>query len=198
MNRESPNQDAQQAFDDLNYIKHLTVQTRNSASETSPYFIIWGIAWIIGYGSEALGFGDILHWTWMTLGIVGMTLTIYTSVRQTKANPLPKVVDRQLTFGFIGFSITTLLVVTLIITGFLQFQVEYIGLYSIIVVSILYMFIGIALGKEIFLMGIWFAIIAAGNAFLFPPYHPALTAIIGGGSLLFTGWMLKRWGQINE
>lgn len=190
--------DTQKAMDDLNYIKHLTLQTRNSAAEASPYFIIWGTVWIIGYGAEALGFISILHWIWAVLGIGGMALTFYVTTRQAKANPLPSVVDRQMQFGFIGFSVVTLLVIILIATDFLTFAPEYVGLYSIILVSVLYMFIGIALGKEIFLMGIWFALLAAGNAVFFPPYNPALTAIVGGGSILLTGWVLRRWSKKDE
>ncbi|SEN91701.1 hypothetical protein SAMN04488134_102275 [Amphibacillus marinus] len=187
-----------QAFDDLNYIKHLTTKTRNSAAEASPYFIIWGTIWIIGYGAEAIGYGAILHWIWSALGALGMMLTFYTSFRQSQRSPLPKVVEQQLQRGFIGFSIVASLVIILIVTDFLQFQPEYVGLYAIIVTAVMYMFIGIALGKEIFLMGCWFAILAAGNALFFPPYHPALTAIIGGGSILFTGWVLRQWSQKND
>jgi hypothetical protein len=192
-NSTTADQDRLQALDDLAYIKRLTVQTRNSAAEADPYFNVWGIVWIIGFGSETIGLYDYLHWIWLVLSIAGMGMTVYISIRHSKKNPLPAVVDRQLIMSFYGFTTITGLVVVLIAVGFLQFSVEHIGLYAVILVAILYLFMGIVLGKALFYMGLWFAVLAAGNAILFPPYHAAVMAVLGGGSFLLTGWILKGW-----
>lgn len=185
-----------QLVKDLAYIKQLMeLQTRNTAAGASPYFIIWGIIWIIGFGADALVFDHLLPWIWGGLSIIGMILNLTIGIKQAKEDPLPTVFDRKLSMLFSCFGVIVVLFIVLITTGFVHFSADVIGLYSVIFVSILYLLIGVILGKEVFIMGIWFALLACINAIWFPPYHAGIMTVFGGGIFLITGIMLRRWGK---
>lgn len=155
--------------------------------------MLWGAVWILGFGAEAIGLEMYLHWIWGIFSMIAMAITALIIVKQSKSDPLPIVFDRKLSMLLGCFGIITGLTIVLIASDFLYFHFEVIGLYSVILVSILYMLMGVILGKEIFGMGIWFAVLATINALFFPPYHAGLMAIVGGGSFFLTGLILRKW-----
>ena len=143
-----------QLVKDLAYIKQLMeLQTRNTAAGASPYFIIWGIIWIIGFGADALGFDHLLPWIWGGLSIIGMILNLTIGIKQAKEDPLPTVFDRKLSMLFSVFWRDRCLLHRFDHDGFVHFSADVIGLYSVIFVSILYLLIGVILGKECFYHG---------------------------------------------
>lgn len=183
----------QRALDDLSYIKQLTSENRKYAAEVSPYLILWGVIWVIGYGAEALQLYAVLSWLWPVLGGVGFVINLFIIMKQTKSNPFPKVVARQFTVLICCFAYIVLIFVLFIALGLLQLEPSHYGLFIILLVSILYMLFGILLGKEIFLIGLWLGVLAAMTGIWFMPFASYIFCICGGGSLIATGLLLRRW-----
>lgn len=88
--------------------------------------------------------------------------------------------------------------VFLIYSGLLPYTFDNFSFYIVLLVSIMYILLGIVLTREIFFMGFWLSILGMITFSVFPDLLNIIFAFIGGGSLLLTGFILKRKGQGNE
>ncbi|MEC1338926.1 hypothetical protein P9D25_14840 [Bacillus velezensis] len=185
--------------ENLSHIKVLTNYKTEYSRQTSPYFIIWGCIWIIAYSVSLCKVPSVvLACVWFILAIVGWILTLKTYLKQKQFDPMPTFLKNQLKYAWIGFSFMVFIFVFLILMGLLPRTGEFLSFLIVLMVSIKYIFLGIVLTKEIFVMGFWLSILGMLTFCLFPEAMNIVFAFIGGGSLLLTGMILKRKGQGNE
>lgn len=184
-----------QMQENLEYMTHVTSKNRYYVAEVSPYFILWGLVWLIGFGCAALGFGYIML---SLLSIIGLFVNFYIVKKQEKEDKIPKFIGKQ--FGKIGvtFLVIVCIFIVLLLTGFLKFSNLHLGIYCVFLIGILYMLFGVIFGKEMFYMGIWLSLTGAVTAVWFIDYSPLVFAVFGGGSLIGTGVILKRWRLEND
>ena len=179
-----------QMQENLEYLTLITSKNRYYAAEVSPYFILWGLVWLVGFGCAALGLG----YTMLSLfSLVGLFVNFHLIKKQEKENKIPSLIGKQ--FGKIGISFIVIvsIFIVLLSTGFLTFSNLHLGIYCVFLIGILYMLFGVIFGKEMFVMGIWLSITGTVTAIWFMDYSPIVFAVFGGGSLIGTGFILKRW-----
>lgn len=198
MQTKNENDPREQALADLEYIKHLTFRSRQYASESSPYFILWGVIWVIGFGSMAFGWKEYANWIWGVLSVAGLAVNFFIAAQQEKRDPMPRLISKQFAKIWVSFLVIVGLFIVLLSTGFLAFEFSYIGLYAVILIAVMYVLLGVVLGKQILLMGIWLGVLASVTAIWLMPYSSIIFAIFGGGSLVVTGLILKRWRHEHE
>lgn len=182
-----------EAVENLAHIKMITsLQKKDYGKKTGPYFIIWGILWFIGFSFNSLSVSFNSFWIWLVLSIVGWGFTIFTWFRQEKKTPMPSFIQNQMVFMWVAFGIIFSIFLFLVVTGLLNFNLSLISLYMIILVVIMYALLSIVFGKEILFMSIWLAVLS-GSAFLwFTEFLNIIYAILGGGSMVIIGLLLKR------
>lgn len=186
-------------FENLSHIKTITNYKAEYCKQTSVYFIIWGFIWIIGY-SVPLLFSDSITvgFFWFILGIIGWIITLTTYFKQKKVMPMPLFLRTQLQYAWLGLVIILGIFIFLIYFGLLPYTLNNLSFYIVLLVSIMYILLGIVLAKEIFIMGFWLSILGLTTFSIFPSSMNIIFALIGGGSLLLTGVILKRKGHGNE
>lgn len=191
--------DNSEIFENLSHIKTITNYKTEYCKQTSIYFIIWGLIWIIGYSIPLLFTHLItIGLFWLILGIVGWVITLTIYFKQKKMIPMPLFLKIQLQYTWLGFGVILGIFIFLIYAGLLPYTLNNLPFYIVLLVSIMYILLGIVLAKEIFVMGVWLSLLGVTTFFISPSLTNIIFSFIGGGSLLLTGVILKRKGQGNE
>lgn len=186
-------------LENLSHIKTVTNYQTEYCNQTSIYFIVWGIIWMIAYPMPSFDLSAFsIGVSWFTLGIVGWAITLTIYMKQCKTDPLPLFLRAQLRYAWIGLFIILGVFLFLIYSNLLPYTFENILFYIVLVVSIMYLLLGIVLTKEIFFMGVWLSVLGMIAFLFFPNVMNIIFAVIGGGSLVLTGLILKRKGHGNE
>lgn len=186
--------DQKEVMEHLSYIKTLTADKQNYEKRIAPYFIIWGCIWMIGFLISATSLMSVTYIAWIFLAIVGWLFSSMVYVKQKGMDPTPKFLKQQFNLLWISFLCIFFIFIFFISSGLLPFSFHYLALYNILLVSILYLLLGIVLTKVVFFMGIWLAMIGITTYLFVPDFMPVIFAILGGGCLLFTGFLLYRKG----
>lgn len=180
----------------ISHVKTITNYKKEYCKQTSPYFIIWGLIWLIAYSTTLLHLSPyLIGIIWLVLGIIGWIITLTTYFRQNELEPMPLFLRSLLRFTWLGTIVIIGIFIFLMYTDLLLFSFNQLPLYGVLLVSIMYMMIGSVLAKEIFFMGFWLSILGMLTFSIFPEFMNVIFALIGGGSLLLTGFILKRKGQ---
>lgn len=180
------------ALEQLAHIKSITAQKRKYGKQTGPYLIIWGAVWLIGYGINLLDFTH--YWTWIVLSIFGWITTIITMKRQNRGTHLPNYVKlyvKYITGTFIGIFV---IFSFLIANQLLVFSDYYLGLYTVLLIAVMYMLLGTIIGSEIFIVGIWLGVLSMGTFVWFSEYMNLIFSVVGGGGMISIGYRLKKNG----
>lgn len=178
-----------QALKDIEFIKQLVQRNRRRAGESSPFLFVWGTYCTLGF----LG----LHWLkelYATLyfpigAAVCMLLSVWIGIRIGRRNGKP---DRRMGIlfwlpglaMFIGFYLIMAL-------GLIK--PEYISLFSLLITGIYYIQLGSMLGKEMIYLGFWFMIVVVVTRLFFMDVQNLVLGIFGGGSIILTGFIVRRW-----
>ncbi len=186
-------------LENLSHIKTITNYKTEYCKQTSTYFIIWGCIWIIAFSLTLTNLDSFsIGIIWGILGIMGGIITLVTYFKQEKSDPMPLFLRTQLKYAWFGIFMILGIFIFLISSNLLSNTFNSISMYMVLLVSIMYILLGIVLTKEIFLMGFWLIILGIITFSVFPDTMNIIFAFIGGGSLLLTGVILKRKGQGNE
>lgn len=186
-----------EALEHLAHIKTITkVEKDRYGKKTGPYFIIWGLIWLIGFTMTATNLQEFIFWVWLGLSIVGWTFTIILWFRQEHDTPIPSFLQTQLSYVWGSFAIIIVIFIFLMSTKLLAFSGTYLLLYMVLLAVIMYALLSIVLGKELLFMAIWLGLLAAISFTWFQSYMNLIYAVIGGGSLIITGLLLLR--QVNN
>ena len=161
-----------------------------SYSLSAPYFFIWGTVWLLGYGAEALV--PLQHlsrswtgWSWLGLTFVGIVACIIVGRRQALRNGRP--VWR---IGALFLIIWLYLLASFSVMH--PHSEQQVGAYIPLLFAAVYAAIGLWLGLRYILVGAFMAAATLGAYFFLPEYFFFWMALVGGGSLILTGFWLRR------
>lgn len=156
-------------------------------SLSAPYCFIWGAAWILGYGGEAFLARPLAGWTWIGVEVAAFALTMQVSIRQAARG-------RARSGGWrIGALFAIIWLFTWALFAILHPATDYqVGAYFPLLFAAIYASIGLWLGVRYILVGAFMAAATLGAFFLLREYFFVWMALVGGGSLILTGFWLKR------
>lgn len=175
-------------------LKEIDRTTRRSAlaysyASTSPYLIMWGLLWMIGYSVSDLS-PKLAGSLWMALLVVGIAGGMLIGRRQrtaglSQAMPTHPGLRFFVTFFAIGLFITA----TYAIFGHagLRQQAAFVPL----IVALIYSVMGIWKGPRFLVMGIVIAALTLGGFFFLKEHFLLWMAVVGGGALVLGGVWLK-------
>lgn len=190
--------DNEEIIENLSHIKTLINHKQDYGKQAAPYFIVWGCVWIIGFLISSTGSMSVINMTWILLAIVGWLFSGIIFLRQKRNYPMPKFLDNQFKMLWIGFLFIFYIFVFLIGSKLLPLSFHHLALYSFLLISILYILLGIVLTRTIFFMGLWLIVLGTATYSFLSDYMYIIFAILGGGCLLLTGILLNRKGIKNE
>src|SRR5690554_1768479 len=175
----------QDVLDQIAYLQELINQTRLRAADGYPYFLLWGLLWIVGYT------GSILwsHLVWAGILVAGGLISVVIGFKRKKNLPAPPLLKKigwlmLVLFVYISFLFSRLLLVTddpQIIISFWPFHV-----------GLLYILAGIFIGRPVLIIGCWLILAAVAGVWLPPLWQQIWLAAGGGGSLILTGVNMRK------
>jgi len=182
--------EARSALEDIE--RTTTLSARSTGyRRASPYLILWGVIWVLGYAEPLLAPRLSEGLTWLALDLIGMIGSVVISARtQASRSTAPKIASRTRRI----LAASGLLVVFIIgaLTVMHPTDSAQIRVFPSLVLGLVYGLVGI-FGMPRFL---WIAVVvpAAGLAayYLAPTALPLTLSLIGGGSLVVSGLWMRR------
>jgi len=157
-----------------------------SYSQTAPYCFVWGIVWLLGYGAQALiPAGTWLGWWWMGLSLAGAVASVVIGRSQNIRRP-----GKSWRMGVL-FLIIWLFTAALFTVLHPKSELQ-IGAYFPLLFAAIYAAIGLWLGLRYILVGVFMAVATLGAFFFLREYFFHWMALVGGGSLLLTGFWMRQ------
>lgn len=183
-----------EALEYLAYIKSITDHKKRYGKQTAPYLLIWGCVWLIGYGVNYFNLSSLGYWSWISLSVLGWIGTIVVLFKQGSDEQLPNYIKEQTKYISASFIGIFLMFAFLINTGLLEYSQYLLGFYTVLLVSIMYILLGVLIGKEVFLIGIWLGVLSIATYTWFPEFMNPIFALLGGGSMIVSGAILIKRG----
>lgn len=175
-------------------LKEIDRTARRSAlaysyASASPYLIMWGLFWMLGYSVSDLS-PKLANPLWTALLVVGIAGSMLIGRRQRLSGlsqPMPS--HPGLRFFVTFFAIGMFITATYAIFGHagLRQQAAFVPL----IVALVYSVMGIWKGPRFLVLGIMIAALTLGGFFFLKEHFLLWMAVVGGGSLLVGGLWLK-------
>ncbi len=175
----------------INYLQELADQTRLKAASGYPYFILWGIAWIIGY------FGSIYsNQVWLPVlgGVAAVYFILYWRQKSNKdedviksPSPLAKKVNRLMWVMLLAAAILMIVFIGPHVESY-----QLLNAYWPFQIGVIYIATGLFMGKKMMKIGAWLIVSAFIGIWLPQIYNYIWFALTGGGGLLFTGFYFRQ------
>jgi hypothetical protein len=164
---------------------------------SSPHFVLWGVAWVIGYtGSYLLpnyGFVGAINWLWFAITIAGVTGSHVITRRQIRdRNPDQQAVGRAkaLRIGMTWLAVWFFVVATFFVMKPVNPMAA--GAWIPLIVALLYAIVGIWKGVRFLYAGIAVAVLTLGGWLYLREFFLLWMAFVGGGALMLAGLWLKK------
>ncbi|WP_316679392.1 hypothetical protein [Ralstonia chuxiongensis] len=152
-----------------------------SYSQAAPHLILWGVLWIVGYGTSAVA----STWSapmWAILSLLG-TLGDFALCRRSPNG-------YGLRFAAIALAILAFFVATF--TVFAPVSAQQVGAFIPLVLAAIYVVMGLWSGTRLVIAGIVLGSLTVGGYLFLPNFFFTWMAAIGGGSLLLMGFWLRK------
>ena len=175
-----------EAIAQVEFMKSLIDSTRLRLANGYPFFLLWGVAWVIGYLSE-LVFPSGVAWIPVLLAAVLSQFVVMARFARAGTPQLPAALLRPLRDLNIVAGIGFLVFAALLIRSSAEA-----GAYFPIAIGTIYALNGAFFGRGAFVIGGW--LVAVGLVALVLPLENAILwlAIAGGGALVGTGLLLRH------
>ena len=154
-----------------------------SYSQGSPHFIIWGLAWLVGYGGSAL-VPATANWIWLGVVVLGM---IASAVAGSRSKGQSHIGWQILGMVFVVYAFSAALFALIWPLNGLQMAA-----YWPLLVAAIYAGTGLWLGPRFVIAGTVLAAATLGGYFFLREHFLLWMAIIGSGILILTGFWLRK------
>jgi len=161
-----------------------------SYSQSAPHCFVWGAVWFLGYGAE--GLVPVAHlpgiwigWWWTVLSLGGATASITIGCRQASRNDHANWRFAALFLIIWGYFLACFSILH-------PHSNQEVGAYIPLLFAAIYAATGLWLGLRYIFIGALMAIASLGAYFFLRDYFFFWMALVGGGSLIVTGFWLRR------
>ncbi len=180
-----------QAADSLKEIEKTSLRSASAYSyaNSSPYFLLWGVIWMIGYAGSDL-MPQIAGYLWMGLTVLGFGLSMVIGCATRPAGD--PVAGRQRGWRFFASFLAIYLFVVASFTILMPISTNAQAAFVPLVVALFYSLAGIWKGVRFLVAGIAVAALTLGGFFLLHEHFLLWMAGVGGGALVLAGLWLRK------
>ncbi|MBW7454977.1 hypothetical protein ACFOLF_03090 [Paenibacillus sepulcri] len=180
----------QQALQDIDFIKRLIARNQSKLASSIPYMFIWGTYLMIGFIGMQFNQTCWPIWYWSIAAVLGGLLSALTGIRQSRRGLFAK------DGGAIGWMFWLPFLVILAAGSFMMaadiIRMEYAAFFWFMLVGIAYVSMGPLAGKGPVILGIWFVVLSMLTRLFLVDYQYLVFGLLGGGSILATGFILQQ------
>ncbi|SDC59786.1 hypothetical protein [Shouchella lonarensis] len=197
MNKEQSVLSHAEALEQLAHIRTVTAEKRQYGYHISPYFLLWGIIWLIAFTLPALFpiSQPVSGMIWTGLSISGWVVSFIAPWERQRRPLFPRLLVIQMRFVWTAWFSIVAVFAFLVAFGALALSFSLLSLYAVLLVAMMYLLLAVVLGREIFFMGMWLLVLAVVTATLLFKAMPLIFGVIGGGSFIVVGLFLRHKGK---
>jgi hypothetical protein len=155
--------------------------------QASPYFLLWGAVWALGYGLSDLWPAQA-GWIWLTLDGTGALATILI----TKADRVRRGSGQAMTWRIAGLVLALLV---FFVAAFLVMAPQtgrQVSTFITLTVALAYTVAGLWAGQRWIVSGAAVGALSLIGYFHIPAHFNAWMGLVGGGVLMLSGVWLRR------
>jgi len=187
-------QGPQQALKDIEFIKELISRNKRKVDESPPYLLIWGTYVMIGFVGMHFDMSVWPNWYWAIGAIAASALTAVAGIRQARRSPSP-----ASEVGAFGWMFWLPFLAVFLTGSFLLFsgivRAEHASFLWMSLVGVAYVSLGPLTGRGTVVLGLWFIVLAIATRAFLLDYQFLVLGLLGGGSLVATGFVLLLRGK---
>ena len=154
----------------------------------APYFLLWGIIWVVGYGLA--GLSPRYGVAWFPLSLIGSIASAVIGRRQRRRES-----DRgaaRATLRYAGTCFAYLLFLIAAYAVLPPHEPNQLCAFPALFIGTMYLMAGIWIYQRYLWVGMVLIVATLGGYFLLAPWFSYWLAVVGGGALILTGlWMRK-------
>lgn len=177
------------ALQDIEFIKQLMARNQQKLDQSPPFLFIWGTYMMVGFIGMQFNHTVWPMWYWGIASIIGSALSALVGMRQSRGAAKQEGGSMGWMF-WLPFLIVMLSGSFMTLTGVVK--MEYVSLFWLNLIGIAYASMGPLVGKGPVILGIWFIVLSVLIKLFFLDYQFLALGLLGGGSMLLTGWFLQR------
>lgn len=155
--------------------------------QASPYFFLWGVVWMLGYGLSDLWPAQA-GWTWLLLDAMGIGMSIVIAkAAQTQRGARSPMAWR---LAGLGFCLLVYFAATFAVMA--PTSGKQVSAFITLTVALAYALVGLWAGLRWIVAGVAVAALTLFAYFVAPAYFNTWMGLVGGGVLVVTGYWLRR------
>jgi hypothetical protein len=182
-----------EAADSLKEIQRT--QSRSASARgyanSSPFLIMWGVIWMIGYGTSDLA-PRYSNGAWLLLIIAGFLGSMAIGRARAKGGDPHPGMNSKAGWRFAAMFIAIGVFITATYSIFGSATTAQQAAFSPLIVSLAYVIMGIWKGLRLAVTGIAIAALTLGGFFLLHQHFLLWMAVVGGGALVLGGLWLRK------
>jgi hypothetical protein len=175
-------------------LKEIERTARRSAhvygyANSSPFFVLWGVIWMVGYGASDLA-PKLANLLWIALLAIGVAGSLLIGRRQKlSGQSLARGAQHaSLRFFATFLALGLFIVATYAIFGHASGRQQ--AAFVPLIWALIYSVTGIWKGPRFLAMGVVVAVLTLGGFFFLRDHYLMWMALVGGGALVLGGlWM---------
>jgi len=158
----------------------------------SPYLIVWGVTWILGYAGSGLIAPPLVQYVWPVLTLAGVVVCMLVGRSQSRARGQNASEGRAVGLRHLAtlLAIYAFIAATFAIMPPSRTETE--GAFVPLIVALAYALLGIWKGTRFLIAGIAIAALTLGGFFYLHQHFLLWMAAVGGGALVLAGLWLKK------
>lgn len=186
----------EEALEQIAYMRRLVDDSRVKLSGFGPYFILWGVLWIVGYLGALWFPGGMRDYVWPAVYLIGLGASFWPALRRGAGSGSPApALFKKLSW------LSLVLLVGFLALPFIFFanpnhpyqpSQHTVNAYYPFVIGLIYVAQGIFYGRAIVATGAWLMVAGVVSLWMPWPLQNQFLALAGGGSLILTGLVLRR------
>jgi len=176
-------------------LKEIDRTRRRSATayvyaNSSPFFVMWGVIWMIGYTGTDL-YPRYANPLWLALMLAGTLGTVLIGRTRAQAGQPHPGINRYAGIRFLAsfVAIGAFIAATFAIFGHATHEQQ--AAFTPLIVALIYAVVGIWKGPRFLVTGIAVAALTVGGFFFMHEHFMLWMAAVGGGALVLAGLWLR-------
>ena len=160
-------------------------------AHASPFFVMWGMIWVTGYGGSDL-YPHYAGAIWIVLTIVGLLGSIAIGQHCARIGEPHPGMNRDANWRFLASFLTIgcFVMATFALFGHTGWKQQ--AAFVPLVIAMFYTLVGLWAGLRFVITGIAVAALTLGGFYFLPAHFSLWMAGVGGGALVLAGlWMRK-------
>ena len=155
--------------------------------QASPYFLLWGVVWALGYGLSDW-WPALAGWIWLALDLVGVAASILiTGIGHARRGA-----GHGMTWRIAALALTVLAYLAAAFLVMAPQTGRQVSTFITLTVALAYSTVGIWAGPRWMMAGVAVCAAALIGYFHVPVYFNTWMGLVGGGALVLSGIWLRR------